>query len=128
MSRLEHTDADASVPDERPDPATVTDQAGRVLLSYRAPEIGLEGGGDGWVLADSGWIREGMNEPSYLRYLRYAHAGPVAVGDEFDEFVNCGCASPMDVVLRVERVEGGTAIGADTDLEVVPRRDLIDDD
>jgi hypothetical protein len=124
MSRLDHTDADTSVPEERPDPAEVPDQATAVLVSYRAPEVGLRGD-DGWEFGDSAWIREGMNEPSYLRYLRYAHAGPVAVGDEWDEFVNCGCASPMDVVLRVERVEGGSAIGLDTDLEVVPRKDLV---
>lgn len=111
---------------ERPDPGAVDDAADRVVFSYRTPGTDLEGD-DGWILADSGWIREGMNEPSYLRYLRYAHAGPVSVGEEFDEFVNCGCASPTDVVLRVERVDGGTAIGADTDLEVVPRPDVLDD-
>jgi len=63
-----------------------------------------------------------MSDPTYLRYLRYAHAGPVAVGDEWTEFVNCGCASPEDVVLRVEAVDGGTAIGADTTIDVVARK------
>jgi hypothetical protein len=111
--------------DGRPDPTAVADAADRILLSYRVPEASLHGD-DGWELADSGWIREGMNAPSYLRYLRYAHAGTLSVGDEFEEFVNCGCASPMDVVIRVERIEGGSAMGADTALDVVPRRDVVE--
>jgi hypothetical protein len=105
--------------DEVADPATT------VRLSYRVPGAAPDGD-DGWELADSEWIRNGMAEPSYRRYLRYAHAGPVAVDDEFEEFVNCGCASPEDVVLRVEAVEGGSAIGRETTIEVVHRRDVLE--
>jgi hypothetical protein len=68
-----------------------------------------------------------MAEPTYRRYLRWAHAGPVAVGEEWEEFVNCGCAAPEDVVLRVEAVDGGTAIGSETTIDVVPRKDVVTD-
>jgi hypothetical protein len=61
-----------------------------------------------------------MTEHTHRRYLRWAHAGPVAAGDEWEEFVNCGCASPENVILRVEDVQGGTAVGSETTLEVVP--------
>ncbi len=67
-----------------------------------------------------------MTEHTYRRYLRWAHAGAVVVGDGWEEFVNCGCASPEDVTLRVEDVEGGTAIGSETTIEVVPRKDIIE--
>jgi len=107
------------------DPATVADPADRIVVSFRSPEVDADGA-DGWWVADSDWIVEKMAERSYRRYLRWAHAGPVAVGEEWDEFVNCGCASPEDVVLRVEAVEGGTAMGAETHIEVVPRKAVVD--
>jgi hypothetical protein len=96
--------------------------ADRVVLSYRAP--GATGGE--WELADSEWIRDRMRKPSYTKYLKRAHAGPVAVGEEWAEFVNCGCASPQDVVLRVEAVEGGEALGMETAIDVRPRRDVVE--
>ncbi|MCU4801770.1 hypothetical protein OB920_15425 [Halobacteria archaeon HArc-gm2] len=107
------------------DPSTVEDQADRVVVSFRAPEADPDEN-DSWWIADSAWLRDGMTDPTYLRYLRYAHAGPAAVGDEWAEFVNCGCASPEDVILRVEAVDGGTAIGADTTIEVVARKDVVE--
>lgn len=107
------------------DPSTVSDPADRIVVSFRSPDVDADGD-DGWWVADSAWVVEKMAERSYLRYLRWAHAGPVAVGDEWDEFVNCGCASPEDVVLRVEVVEGGTAMGAETHIEVVPRKAVVD--
>ncbi|MFB6136980.1 MAG: hypothetical protein ABEJ42_01385 [Halobacteriaceae archaeon] len=109
---------------DRPVPAEVTDQADRVVLSFRSPEADPDGD-DGWWVADSAWLAERLAEPTYRRYLRWAHAGPVSVGEEFPEFVNCGCASPEDVVLRVEAVEGGSAIGDRTAIEVVSRRDHV---
>ena len=108
------------------DPSTVDDQADEVLVSFRSPETDPDGS-DGWWVADSDWLRENMNERTYRRYLRWAHAGHVSVGDEWDEFVNCGCASPEDVVLRVESVEGGTGIGSETVIDVVPRKDVVED-
>lgn len=109
------------------DPATVDDQADRILVSFRSPEIDPDDTDDWWV-ADSEWLQENMTEHTYRRYLRWAHAGPVAVGDELEEFVNCGCASPEDVILRVEDVEGGTGIGSETAIEVVSRKDIIEKD
>jgi len=109
------------------DPDTVEDQADRVLVSFRSPETDPDEDDDWWI-ADSEWLRENMTEHTYRRYLRWAHAGPISVGEEWDEFVNCGCASPEDVILRVENIESGTAIGSETTIEVVPRRDLIGDD
>ncbi len=107
------------------DPATVEDQADRVLVSFRSPETDPDDTDDWWV-ADSEWLQESMTERPYRRYLRWAHAGPVAVGDEWEEFVNCGCASPEDVLLRVEAVDGGTAIGSDTTIEVVSRKAVVE--
>ncbi|MEF8852601.1 MAG: hypothetical protein V5A44_02880 [Haloarculaceae archaeon] len=107
------------------DPATVDDQADRVVVSFRSPEADPDGS-EGWWVADSAWLAENMAEPTYRRYLRWAHAGPVSVGEEWEEFVNCGCANPEDVVLRVESVEGGSAIGSDTTIEVVPRKDIVE--
>ncbi|QLH78557.1 hypothetical protein HZS55_15220 [Halosimplex rubrum] len=109
------------------DPSTVDDAADRIVVSFRSPEVDADGA-DGWWVADSAWIVEKMAEPSYRRYLRWAHAGPVAVGEEWEEFVNCGCANPEDVILRVETVEGGSAMGGDTDVEVVPRKAVVDDE
>lgn len=117
------TPADAGTP-RATDPATVEDQADRIVVSFRAPETDPDD--ESWWIADSEWLTENMNEDTYRRYLRWAHAGPVAVGEEWAEFVNCGCASPEDVVLRVETVECGTAMGAETAIEVVSRRAVVE--
>ncbi|WP_121823192.1 hypothetical protein [Halostella salina] len=109
------------------DPASVDDQADRVLVSFRSPETDPDDTDDWWV-ADSEWLRENMTEHTYRRYLRWSHAGPVAVGDEWEEFVNCGCTSPEDVILRVEDIEGGIAIGSETVIEVVSRKDIVEKD
>ncbi|WP_459191047.1 hypothetical protein [Halosimplex sp. J119] len=74
------------------------------------------------------WLQKNMTEYTYRRYLRWAHAGSVAVGDEWEEFVNCGCASPEDVIRRVEAVDGGTAIGSETTIEVIPRKAVVEGD
>ncbi|WP_254274600.1 hypothetical protein [Haloarcula marina] len=108
------------------DPSTVADQASRVVVSFRSPEADPDTDG-GWWIADSDWLREKMTESTYLRYLRWAHAGPIAVGDQWEEFVNCGCASPEDVVLRVERIDGGSSIGSETTIELVSRKAMVAD-
>lgn len=90
------------------------DAADRIVVSYRAP--GVDAGS-----AEGGWIERELDSRHFRRYLRTAHAGPVAVGDEFEEFVSRGCGRPRDVVLRVEAVEGGTALGGPTALSFVPR-------
>ena len=109
------------------DPATVEDQADRIVLSFRSPEADPDDDSSWWV-ADSAWLQENMNDSTYLQYLQRAHAGPVAVGEEWEEFVNCGCASPQDVVLRVEAIEGGSAIGFETAIEFVARKAIVDGD
>lgn len=102
----------------------VTGTAERVVVSFRSPETDPNERDDWWI-ADSEWLQTNMSEEIYRKYLRRAHAGPVEIGDEWDEFVNCGCASPEDVILRVERVEGGSVIGPGTTIEVVSRKDII---
>ncbi|WP_436912243.1 hypothetical protein [Halosimplex marinum] len=109
----------------RTDPSTVEDQADRVVVSFRSPETDPDED-EGWWVADSEWLQENMTEHTYRRYLRWAHAGPVSVGDEWEEFVNCGCANPEDVILRVEAVDGGTGIGSETTIEVVPRKAVVE--
>jgi hypothetical protein len=111
--------------DDRTDPSTVDDQADRIVLSFRSPEAGSGDDGSWWV-ADSEWLRENMNESTYLQYLQRAHAGPVAVGEEWEEFVSCGCASPQDVVLRVEAIEGGSTIGFETTIDFVARKSIVE--
>ncbi|KPN29141.1 hypothetical protein SY89_03375 [Halolamina pelagica] len=109
------------------DPASVEDQADRIVLSFRSPEADPDDDSTWWV-ADSAWLQENMNDSTYLQYLQRAHAGPVAVGEEWEEFVNCGCASPQDVVLRVEAIEGGTTMGFETEIELVSRRSILEGD
>lgn len=101
------------------------ERADRVVVSFRSPETDPDENDDWWI-ADSDWLRENMQESTYLTYLRRAHAGPVSIGDEWDEFVNCGCASPEDVVLRVEGIDGGTAIGPETSIHVVSRQEVVE--
>jgi hypothetical protein len=92
--------------------------ADRIVLSF-APSAGE----DPWSGVDTEWIVDELRGDSYRQYLRRAHGGPVTVGEEWAEFVSCGCATPQDVVLRVERVDGGTALGDTTTLTVQPRDD-----
>jgi hypothetical protein len=57
---------------------------------------------------------DALETDRYRSYLRRAHAGPVAVGEEWDEFLSRGCGSTRDVTLTVESVEGGEEIGDGT--------------
>jgi len=95
--------------------------ATRVVMSYRAVDADE---GD-WPVADSDWLRDAVEKSTFRTYQKRAHGGSIAVGDEFEEFVNCGCASPQDVVLRVEEVVEGTALGKETEIEMRPRRDFV---
>lgn len=88
--------------------------AERIVLSFAPDE-------DPWSSVDTDWILDELRSDSYQQYLRRVHDGPVSVGEEWAEFVSCGCATPQDVVLRVERVEGGTELGQETALAVSPR-------
>jgi hypothetical protein len=64
---------------------------------------------------------ESLEASSYRSYLRRAREGPVTVGEEWEEFVNCGCGTTHDVRLRVESVVSGEALGEGTDLVFEPR-------
>jgi len=101
--------------------------ADRVVVSFRAPEAD-PAESDSWWVADRDWLSTNMNDETYRRYLRRAHEGPVAVGDEWEEAVNCGCARPEDVLLRVERVDGGAAIGEGTEIAIVARKAVVEGD
>jgi hypothetical protein len=63
---------------------------------------------------DDGDTGAALRTDAFRRYLRVSRAGTVSVGDEWDEFVNCGCGTTRRVTLRVEAVEGGTAVGGET--------------
>lgn len=65
-------------------------------------------------------VREELTNASYRGYLRRARAGEVAPGEEWTEFVSRGCGSTGDVSLRVERVEGGSRVGEETEFKFVP--------
>lgn len=57
---------------------------------------------------------DALDSERYRAYLRRVHAGPVAVGEEWKEFVSRGCGSTRDVTLTVESVEAGEEIGEGT--------------
>lgn len=59
-------------------------------------------------------IAEALDSRSYRSYLRRTRDGPVAVGDRWNEFVNQGCGTTQDIVLRVESVQDGDSIGEET--------------
>jgi hypothetical protein len=90
--------------------------ADRIRLSYRAADA-ESGGDDG--LDDDDLVHDRIQEPHFRAYLRRVHGGEVAVGDEWTEFVNCGCGSTTDVVVRVEALDGGTTLTEDTEVTLV---------
>ena len=85
------------------DEATAT----RVVLSYPA-DLSKHG-------------RHRVGQEYYKKYLRKTRER-AEEGAEWLEFTDIGCCgNQMDVPLRVESVEGGPAIGPDTDIEYVER-------
>jgi len=89
------------------------DDAERVRVSYRPVDD------DGDPVAEDDFLGESVRADTFRTYLRRAHEGVVAVGDEWEEFVNCGCGTTEDVRLRVESVDGGSVIGDATEIGVV---------
>ena len=76
--------------------------ADRVVVSYPAD------------LSD--WGRMQVEKPSFRAFLRKTRES-AAAGDDWAEFVGVGCCGDtLDVPLRVERVDGGTVIDADTEV------------
>jgi len=79
------------------------DTASRVVVSYPAD------------LSD--WGRMQLDTRHFRAYLKKVHDEPRA-GESFEEFVGVGCCgNTLDVPLRIERVEGGTRMGEDTEIE-----------
>jgi len=77
--------------------------ASRVVLSYPA---GL-----------STWGRDQIETDRYRGYFRRI-LGEVAVGDEYEEFVDVGCCGDsLDIPFRIERIEDGD--GRPIDLAIV---------
>jgi len=69
----------------------------------------------------STWGREIVEDRPFRAYLRKAH-DTVAPGDQWEEFAGVGCCgSALDVPLRVETVEGGTALTTDTEIRFTTR-------
>jgi hypothetical protein len=97
-------DADAQTEDE---PAGAV--AERVVLSYPA--------------ALSERTRERVGQRYYRTYLARAHDS-AEVGAEWEEFTDVGCCgSQIHVPFRVERVDGGSQVAADTEIEFTVREE-----
>lgn len=65
-------------------------------------------------------IASELNSLSYSSYIRRTHSGPVSVGDEWDEFISCGCGTTSDVSLCVESIHGGDLIDSETEIVFEP--------
>ena len=83
------------------------DTATRVVVSYPADL--------------SQWGRDTVEGSSFRTYLTKAH-DTAREGDEWPEFVGVGCCgNTLDVPLRVEAVEGGPRVTAETAFEFTVR-------
>jgi len=88
---------------EPTDDGTTAPSAERVVVSY--PEDLSE------------WGRFQVEKPSFRAFLQKTR-DRARQGDVWEEFVGVGCCgNTLDVPLRVERVEGGSVIGDDTEIE-----------
>ena len=83
--------------------------ANRIVFSIRPPV-------EGWQDETATRVRQKVEDETFMSYLVRAHGGDVSIGDEFEEFVSCGCGSPRDVLLRVEQVEGGSVLSEATEM------------
>jgi len=85
----------------------MVEPASRVVLSYPADL--------------STWGREIVEDRPFRAYLRKAH-DTAAPGDHWEEFAGVGCCgSALDVPLRVEGVDGGRVLTADTEFTFTVR-------
>ncbi|SDQ29882.1 hypothetical protein [Natronobacterium texcoconense] len=88
-------------PEETAD-RTADSRADRIVVSYPSD------------LSD--WGRFQVEKPSFRAFLRKTRE-EARKGDQWEEFVGVGCCgNTLDVPLRVERVEGGTRVGDDTEI------------
>lgn len=85
----------------------VSESTGAAVADHVVVEFGAPEGEEEWVI-------DALAEQSYTGYLRRVHAGPVAPGDRWSEFVSRGCGGTRDVILTVVSVDGGDAIGSRT--------------
>jgi hypothetical protein len=86
---------------------TDAEHATRVVLSY--PE------------ELSQWGRDQVESPRYRGYLRKV-VDDLTVGREFEEFADVGCCGDsLDIQFRIEAVEGGEQMSADTEVEFTTR-------
>lgn len=60
------------------------------------------------------WTASALDSESYRAYLRRTREGSVDIGDEYEEFVNCGCGKTRDVTLRVEAIDGMSVVTRET--------------
>lgn len=69
----------------------------------------------------SDWGRDQLTAPRFSTYLRRV-LDEVHEGEAFEEFLDVGCCgNTLDVTLRIERVEGGSVVDGDTQIEFVAR-------
>lgn len=69
----------------------------------------------------SDWGRFQVEKQAFRAYLTKT-LGEVREGDEREEFVGVGCCgNTLDVPLRIERVEGGTEVTRETEIEYAVR-------
>lgn len=94
--------SESLAPADRADAATAT----TVVLSY-APATER--------------VATALSAESYRTYLCRTRRGPVAVGDEFGEFVSCGCGTTRDITLRVEDTVDGAVVTNETRFVFEPR-------
>jgi hypothetical protein len=89
-------------PTDAVDGADADEAATRLVVSYPAD------------LSD--WGRMQVEKPSFRAFLRKTRE-TAAAGDDWTEFVGVGCCGDsLDVPLRVERVDGGATIDAETEI------------
>ena len=88
--------------------SATTETATRVVLSYDPEAI------DG---IPRFWVEDELSKASFEGYISRAH-DTLSEGEAFEASVSKGCGVPVDVTLRVERLEGGSGIGEKTTVEV----------
>jgi hypothetical protein len=67
------------------------------------------------------WVHDELTGETFGASFRSRHDA-VHEGDRFEEFVSRGCGVPVDVILRVDAVAGGTRLDSGTEI-IVERTD-----
>lgn len=71
------------------------------------------------------WSRDQVTSERFKTYLKRVR-GEAREGTVWEEFVDTGCCGDSpDIPLRVERVEGGSALGPDTEIEFTTREGRV---